>query len=277
MFRLLGLQFSWLERLPNRLYIFIVVHCNIMRNLKELTNEELIKTYKEHKCSLKSIEKDFGLGKNAAGRLFNKRNIDYNKIKEEEKSREFKEYNKHPKVCKQCGNPIPFESRNKKEFCSLSCAATYNNIKRYKENKTIHLTSETKAFCLNCGKELFGEQRRNKYCSVNCQQEFQHKQYINNWKQGLESGTTGKYGVSLHIRKYLFDKYNNSCQLCGWNKVNPYSHKIPLQIHHIDGNCLNNKEENLQLLCPNCHSLTETFGSLNKESSRIYRKQKENI
>lgn len=40
-----------------------------MRNLKELTNEELIKTYKEHKCSLKSIEKDFGLGKNAAGRL----------------------------------------------------------------------------------------------------------------------------------------------------------------------------------------------------------------
>lgn len=69
MFRLLGLQFSWLERLPNRLYIFIVVHCSIMRNLKELTNEELIKTYKEHKCSLKSIEKDFGLGKNAAGRL----------------------------------------------------------------------------------------------------------------------------------------------------------------------------------------------------------------
>ena len=24
-------------------------------------------------------------------------------------------------------------------------------------------------------------------------------------------------------------------------------------VHHIDGNCTNNKEENLQLLCPNCH------------------------
>lgn len=24
-------------------------------------------------------------------------------------------------------------------------------------------------------------------------------------------------------------------------------------------------EENLQLLCPNCHSLTETFGNLNKK------------
>ena len=40
---------------------------------------------------------------------------------------------------------------------------------------------------------------------------------------------------------------------------------------------MNNKEENLQLLCPNCHSLTENFGSSNKNSSRIYRKQKGNL
>ena len=31
---------------------------------------------------------------------------------------------------------------------------------------------------------------------------------------------------------------------------------------HIDGN---NEESNLQLLCPNCHSLTPTFGALNKK------------
>ena len=57
-------------------------------------------------------------------------------------------------------------------------------------------------------------------------------------------------------------------------KKNQYSGKVPLQIHHIDGNCLNNKEENLQLLCPNCHSLTETFGNLNKKSKRVYRNNK---
>lgn len=72
----------------------------------------------------------------------------------------------------------------------------------------------------------------------------------------------------------MFEKFNNKCQLCGWGIENPFTHKIPLQVHHIDGNCLNNKEDNLQLLCPNCHSLTATFGSLNKNSKRIDRRTK---
>ena len=85
-------------------------------------------------------------------------------------------------------------------------------------------------------------------------------------------------GLSMQaIEQYLFKKYNSSCQICGWNQINQYTGKIPLQIHHIDGDCTNNKEENLQLLCPNCHSLTENFGNSNKNSSRIYRKQKGNL
>ncbi len=36
----------------------------------------------------------------------------------------------------------------------------------------------------------------------------------------------------------------------------------------------NNSEDNLQLLCPNCHALTENFGSRNKNSKRVFRKQK---
>lgn len=56
---------------------------------------------------------------------------------------------------------------------------------------------------------------------------------------------------------------------CGWNEINPYTGLIPLQIHHIDGNCLNNEENNLELLCPNCHALTENYGNLNKNSQRV--------
>lgn len=29
-----------------------------------------------------------------------------------------------------------------------------------------------------------------------------------------------------------------------------------------------NKEDNLELLCPNCHSLTKNYGNLNKKSQR---------
>lgn len=45
-------------------------------------------------------------------------------------------------------------------------------------------------------------------------------------------------------------------------------------MHHIDGDCTNNKIENLQLLCPNCHSLASKFGSLNKNSKRFHRSKK---
>lgn len=53
-----------------------------------------------------------------------------------------------------------------------------------------------------------------------------------------------------------------------------YTNSIPLEVHHIDGDCTNSFEENLQLLCPNCHSLTDNFGSLNKESKRFHRQKK---
>ena len=64
------------------------------------------------------------------------------------------------------------------------------------------------------------------------------------------------------------------CLNCGWGEVNSFTKLVPLQVHHIDGNCINNNEDNLQLLCPNCHSLTDTYGSLNANSSRAYRRQK---
>ena len=140
-------------------------------------------------------------------------------------------------------------------------------------NKGIHKTH----ICQNpnCGKEFNHRySSNNKFCSISCQHEYEYNEYIKRWKKGEEDGTSGKYDVSKYVRRYLFEKYDGKCQICGWNEVNPITHKVPLQIHHIDGDCLNNKEDNLQLLCPNHHSLTETFGSLNEDSKRIFRKQK---
>lgn len=120
--------------------------------------------------------------------------------------------------------------------------------------------------CLNCGKELNSKQA--KYCCVQCQTNYQHNQWIERWKKGEENGLRGKYQISLHIRKYLFEKYNNKCACCGWSKTNPFTKTIPLEIEHIDGNYLNNSEENLILLCPNCHSLTSTYKGANKGNGR---------
>ena len=45
------------------------------------------------------------------------------------------------------------------------------------------------------------------------------------------------------------------------------------QIEHIDGNYKNNAEDNLILLCPNCHSLTSTYKGANLNHGRIGRKK----
>ena len=119
--------------------------------------------------------------------------------------------------------------------------------------------------CLNCDKEII---KRNKFCSVICQKEFEYKKYINNWKKGKELGKRGEYQISMYIKRYLFEKYNNKCSKCGWGEVNKYTGNIPLEIEHIDGNYKNNKEENLILLCPNCHSLTSTYKGANLNNGR---------
>lgn len=54
----------------------------------------------------------------------------------------------------------------------------------------------------------------------------------------------------------------NKCAWC--NIKDTYNNKpIVLQVDHIDGDNKNNTIENLRLLCPNCHSQTDTFSGKN--------------
>lgn len=49
----------------------------------------------------------------------------------------------------------------------------------------------------------------------------------------------------------------HKCENCGLTEW--LGQPINLEIHHINGDRTDNTFENLQLLCPNCHSYTETF------------------
>ena len=51
------------------------------------------------------------------------------------------------------------------------------------------------------------------------------------------------------------------CELCGvseWQGV-----KLPLELHHINGNHYDNVFSNLQILCPNCHSIQKGNAGVN--------------
>jgi len=123
-----------------------------------------------------------------------------------------------------------------------------------------------KSNCLTCEKEFSykSSQQTGKYCSNKCQQEYQKNKVVEDWKSDSTTGVKAGYRLKSAIRDYIFGKYNHQCSSCGWNKVNESTGKSPLEVDHIDGDCSNNKEENLRLLCPNCHSLTSNYKALNK-------------
>lgn len=54
------------------------------------------------------------------------------------------------------------------------------------------------------------------------------------------------------------------CDLTEWNtRVHSSQKKLNLQLDHINGIRSDNRLENLRLLCPNCHSMTDNFAGRN--------------
>lgn len=67
-------------------------------------------------------------------------------------------------------------------------------------------------------------------------------------------GRAIKNGTALAAIVNLRGHRCESCGLSEW-----MSKKITLEVHHVDGDSLNNELDNLQLLCPNCHSMTDNW------------------
>lgn len=176
-----------------------------------------------------------------------------------EKSSSYYESKKIKIVCGQCRLELEdLESRNRK-FCSQSCNAKFNNkLRLSKPNQSIN------CFCLNCNITISSK----KFCSKKCQFDFQKNEIFTKIENGDNNFTDRVY------KKYLISKFGEKCMSCGWCEVNKKTNKIPIQLEHIDGHSENNSLDNLKLLCPNCHSLTSTYGSLNKGNGRKNRHKK---
>lgn len=59
----------------------------------------------------------------------------------------------------------------------------------------------------------------------------------------------------------------NRCSRCGISEYN--GKPLSIQLDHINGVNDDHRLENLRMLCPNCHSLTETYGGRNVRRKRL--------
>jgi hypothetical protein len=144
------------------------------------------------------------------------------------------------KQCPKCNKDHELSGR----FCSRSCANSRKFSEESNRKKSIALKgrpSKQSPYDRDKATEKLKETRLKKYLVTPFD----------------ELGMTNK-------RRRVFEEQNYCCSGCGisdWRGV-----KIPLELEHKDGNNQNNNRENLEGLCPNCHSITETWRGRNKPS-----------
>lgn len=116
--------------------------------------------------------------------------------------------------------------------------------------------------CLCCDKKNPKKRNHsNKYCNNTCQQQHIFE------TETLPKFLKGEISTRRTLHRALKHLHGYRCVSCS-NEGEYNGKPLALQLDHIDGDAGNNMPKNLRLLCPNCHSQTDTFVAKNKGNGR---------
>lgn len=75
-----------------------------------------------------------------------------------------------------------------------------------------------------------------------------------------------------HLKQRLLDAglLPRNCERCGTSEW--LGEPLPLELHHVNGDGVDNRLENLEMLCPNCHSQTDSWGGRNSGRAHARRR-----
>lgn len=144
--------------------------------------------------------------------------------------------------CRICGKEFYIKEFHAKKgwgkFCSIKCR-TKGQIK----GKWVE--------CDYCGKRIWRtpkdfrrSERKKFFCSVGCHCSWENK----NVRFGVNA-SNWVAGASVYRTLLKRSGVAQKCRRCG------ITDKRVLSVHHKDGNRRNNKIENLEWLCRNCHCI----------------------
>ena len=146
------------------------------------------------------------------------------------------------------------------------CDKVFNSHRQLNGHKSVHREGgrysvsrkrKSQVYCAFCNMETTNP----KYCSMKCQHDHQ-------WSLSVQMIEDGEKNTGESVRRFILQRSQYKCEICGL--PNEWCGKpLTLQVDHIDGDSDNNALDNLRVLCPNCHTQTETWcGRQSKNSKR---------
>lgn len=98
-----------------------------------------------------------------------------------------------------------------------------------------------------------------KSSGVNAKKPLEELLVLSNDFSSIKSNSLKKRLISEGVKEA-------KCEQCGITQW--YNHKAPLELHHINSNHFDNRLENLQILCSNCHSVTHAYKPSKKKKAQ---------
>jgi RNA polymerase subunit RPABC4/transcription elongation factor Spt4 len=155
------------------------------------------------------------------------------------------------KACKKCG--ADFEpSKGLVSYCSLKCRNSRERSDEVKKkiSNSMLISESAKTAVLNKNWAAISKKQQETIKRRLLAEDFDKLKFER---------------IKLRVL-YEQDEKCNNCGISEWQ-----GQKITLELEHKDGNHFNNDRQNLEVLCPNCHALTETWRGRNKrvKSARV--------
>lgn len=167
--------------------------------------------------------------------------------------------------CSYCGNEVKKKiahTKNNKTgyfFCNRICKdSAHKDMNIFRSFKILN--------CKICSKPVEVDSRSSSVICDECKPVTKPRKIVDYFKVIEGKEETNSFYT---LKNFLIEEglKENKCEICGIDEW--LGQSLICQLHHKDGNRKNNHLSNLEMVCPNCHTQTDTWGTKNRNMVAI--------